>query len=342
MEIKLPTLEELRQISKQFNLDLEDEELKSFLSLISLQLESYKRLDILPDNIPRPKYPRHIGRPPTVEENPYGALAWITSIKGKDEGKLKNKRICIKDNVMVAGVPMLNGSRILEGFIPDMDATVVARILDEGGEIVAKTTCEDLCFSGGSHTSFPLPVLNPRNTEYMAGGSSSGSAVAVASGYCDMAIGGDQGGSIRIPSSWVGIYGLKPTYGLVPYTGAFSIEPTLDHLGPMANSVKDVAVLLEVIAGRDDLDPRQPESLPYPPVKPYSKLVEGEVKGMKVGIVKEGFGWPNSENDVDELVYASAKKFEELGVKVEETSIPLHRMGLDIWTPIAVEELLLL
>ncbi|MEM0173789.1 MAG: amidase, partial [Sulfolobaceae archaeon] len=338
MGIKPPTLDELREISNLFKLELSNEELEKLQALLSVQLNSYQRLEKLLEFKPAVKYPRTPGRVPSQEENPFGALALIVSIKGRDEGKLKGKRICVKDNVMVAGVPLLNGSRLLEGFIPDIDATVVSRILDEGGEIVAKTTCEDLCFSGGSHTSFPFPVLNPRNPEFMAGGSSSGSAVAVAQGYCDAAIGGDQGGSIRIPSSWVGIYGLKPTYGLVPYTGAFSIEPTLDHLGPMANKVEDVALLLEVIAGRDDLDPRQPANLPYPPVKEYSKLVKDDnVKGMRIGIVKEGFNWPNSEKDVDELVYSSAKRFEELGVIVEEVSIPMHRYGVDIWTPIAIE-----
>ncbi|TRM89021.1 Asp-tRNA(Asn)/Glu-tRNA(Gln) amidotransferase GatCAB subunit A, partial [Sulfolobus sp. C3] len=337
MGIKTPTLEELKKISNQFNLELDDEELRNFQTLISIQLRSYQRLDSLPDFKPLPKYPRNFGRPPSKEENPYNAIAWIARIKGRDEGKLKGKRVCIKDNIMIAGLPMLNGSRLLEGFIPDMDATVVTRVLDEGGEIVARTTCEDLCFSGGSHTSFPSPVLNPRNPEFMAGGSSSGNAAAIASGVCEMGVGGDQGGSIRIPSSWVGIYGLKPTHGLVPYTGAFSIEPTLDHLGPMANSTENVALLLEVIAGRDGLDPRQPESLPYPPVKEYSKLIKGEVKGVRVGIVKEGFGWDNSEKDVDELVMTSAKSLEKFGIKVEEISIPMHRLGLDIWMPIGME-----
>ncbi len=337
MGIKTPTLEELKKISNQFNLELDDEELRNFQTLISIQLRSYQRLDSLPDYKPTPKYPRNFGRAPSREENPYNAIAWITRIKGRDEGKLKGKRVCIKDNIMIAGVPMLNGSRLLEGFIPDMDATVVTRVLDEGGEIVAKTACEDLCFSGGSHTSFPLPVLNPRNPEFMAGGSSSGNAAAIASGVCEMGVGGDQGGSIRIPSSWVGIYGLKPTHGLVPYTGAFSIEPTLDHLGPMANSTENVALLLEVIAGRDGFDPRQPENLPYPPVKEYSKLIKGEVKGLRVGVVKEGFGWDDSEKDVDELVMASAKNLEKFGVKVEEISIPMHRLGVDIWKPIGTE-----
>ena len=336
MVLSPPTKDEIKEIAKLFNLELTDEELQSISEAFKRKLKLYEALDKLPEFKPPVKYPRTVGRFPTQEENPYGALAWVVSIKGKEEGKLKGKRICVKDNIMVAGVPLLQGSKMLEGYIPDIDATVVTRILDEGGEIVAKTTSEALSSSGGSHTSYPWPVLNPRNPEYMAGGSSSGSAAAVASGYCDIAIGGDQGGSIRIPSSWVGIYGLKPTYGLVPYTGAFSLEPTLDHLGPMANNVEDLALALEVIAGRDDLDPRQPDSLPYPPVKEYSKLIKQEIRGLKVAIVKEGFGWPNSEKDVDEIVYNSAKNFEKLGVAVDEISIPMHKYSLPIYRAVAV------
>ena len=111
---------------------------------------------------------------------------------------------------------MTNGSPLLDGYVPSADATIVTRILDAGGEIVGKAVCENLCFSGGSHTSYPEPVRNPRDPGRMAGGSSSGSAALVAAGACDMAIGGDQGGSIRIPSAWCGIFGLKPTWGLVP------------------------------------------------------------------------------------------------------------------------------
>ena len=152
---------------------------------------------------------------------------------------------------------MMNGTSTLEGYVPDVDATIVTRILDAGGFILGKAVCESLCFSGGSHTSDTGPVRNPHNTDYTTGGSSSGSAALVAAGEVDLAIGGDQGGSIRIPASWCGIYGLKPTYGLVPYTGIFPIELTLDHTGPMARSVADVALLLEAIAGPDGLDPRQ-------------------------------------------------------------------------------------
>ena len=132
-----------------------------------------------------------------------------------------------------------------------MDATVVTRILDEGGEIAGKAVCESLCFSGSSFTSDTGSVRNPHDESRAAGGSSSGSAALVAGEIVDMATGGDQGGSIRIPASWCGIVGLKPTHGLVPYTGIFPIELTLDHTGPMARTVADAALLLEVIAGPD-------------------------------------------------------------------------------------------
>src|SRR2546427_889710 len=152
---------------------------------------------------------------------------------------------------------MMNGSAVLEGYVPDVDATLVTRILDAGGEIVGKAVCENLCFSGGSHPSDTGRVLTPHAPKRSAGGSWSGSAALVAVGECDMAIGGDQGGSIRIPSSFSGAVGLKPTYGLVPYPGVFPIELTLDHTGPIARTAADCARLLEAIAGPDGLDPRQ-------------------------------------------------------------------------------------
>ncbi len=170
--------------------------------------------------------------------------------------------MAIKDNVCVAGVPMMNGSATLEGYVPEVDATIVTRTLDAGATIVGKAVCEDLCFSGGSHTAATGPVLNPRAPGRSAGGSSCGSAALLAAGEVDLAIGGDQGGSIRMPAGWCGVVGHKPTYGLVPYTGVFPIELTLDHTGPMAATVADVALYLEVLAGADGLDPRQPSVVP--------------------------------------------------------------------------------
>ena len=155
-----------------------------------------------------------------------------TSIKGKPGGKLAGRRVALKDNVCLAGVPMMVGAGFLEGSVPDIDATIVTRILDEGGEIAGKAVCEYYCVSGGSHTSSTGPVQNPRKHGYTTGGSSSGSAALVAAGEVPMAIGGDQAGSIRIPASYCGIVGMKPTFGLVPYTGIGPLEITIDTAGP--------------------------------------------------------------------------------------------------------------
>ena len=133
---------------------------------------------------------------------------------------------------MLVGVPMMNGSATMEGYIPEIDATLVTRILDAGGEIAGKAHCEAFCISGGSHTNVTGPVHNPWRQGYSAGGSSSGSAALVAAGEVDMALGGDQAGSIRIPAAYCGIVGLKATHGLVPYTGIMPIEVTIDHTGP--------------------------------------------------------------------------------------------------------------
>src|SRR5438093_10585386 len=252
-----PTIAQLRQIAQTYGMHLTDADLESFNGLIGPTLESYRRIDQLTEPALAVRYPRTGGHRPAAEENPLNAWYQKCSIKGVSSGILAGKRIAIKDNVCVAGVPMMNGSSALEGYVPEFDATIVTRILDAGGEIVGKTVCEHLCFSGGSHTSDTGPVLNPHDPKRSAGGSSSGSAALVVAGECDMAIGGDQGGSIRIPSSFCGAVGPKPTYGLVPYTGVFPIELTLDHTGPIARTAADCALLLEAIAGVDGLDPRQ-------------------------------------------------------------------------------------
>ena len=149
------------------------------------------------------------------------------------------------------------------------------------------------------------PVHNPHKRGYSAGGSSSGSAALVAAGEVDMAIGGDQGGSIRMPAAYCGIYGMKPTHGLVPYTGVMPIESTIDHTGPMTATVADNALMLEVLAGADGLDPRQ-----YAPkVGDYAAAANRGAKGLKIGVVREGFGLANSEEDVDAKVRAAAKRF---------------------------------
>src|ERR1700726_4425140 len=320
MAVRRPTLDQLRRVAEDLGMTMGDEELKSYDALMQGNYAAYDIIDAMPDYVPAVKYPRTPGYRPEGEENKYNAWYVKTTIKGAPSGKLAGKTVALKDNVSLAGVPMMNGASTLEGYIPDTDATIVTRILDAGGTIIGKTHCEYFCFSGGSHTCAAGAVHNPHKMGYSAGGSSSGSAVVVATGEVDMAIGGDQGGSIRIPASFSGVYGMKGTYGLVPYTGVMPIELTLDHTGPMTRNVRDNALLLEVIAGSDGLDPRQIS----PKVANYTQALEGGVKGMRIGIVKEGFGLPVSERDVDAKVMAGAQLFKKLGGPGGEKFGSLH------------------
>src|SRR5215470_1321224 len=227
MPVEVPTPSQLRNIADEIGLRLSDGDIASFIELMRPTIGAYNAVDAMPDNLPPVRYPRTPGYRPTAEENKHNAWYWKSRVEGAASGKLKGKTIVLKDNVMLAGVPMMNGSATLEGYVPDVDATIVTRILDAGGAIVGKAHCEAFCASASSHTNATGPVHNPYKRGYSAGGSSSGSAVLVATREVDMAIGGDQGGSIRVPSAHCGTYGMKPTHGLVPYTGIFPIEPTI-------------------------------------------------------------------------------------------------------------------
>jgi len=333
MPIQAPNADQVKQIAASFGMSLTDADAASFTGLLQGVAASYDRLDAMVEPKPEVKYARTTGARPRAEDNRYNAWAWKSAIKGAARGVLAGKTIAVKDNVCVAGLPMRNGSRVLENYVPDVDATVVTRILDAGGTILGKTVCEDLCFSGGSHTSQPLPVKNPHKPTHSAGGSSSGSAVVVSVGEADAALGGDQGGSIRLPACWTGVYGLKGTHGLVPYTGVMPIEATLDHCGPMAGTVEDVARLLTAIAGPDGRDPRQIDCK----TQDYLGALKRGAKGLKIAVVKEGFGRPDSQEAVDRKVRKALRRLKSLGAAVDEVSIPMHMAGYDIWNAIIIE-----
>ncbi len=335
MAVQVPTPEQLRAAAAEMGLSLTEADVASFIDLMRPSIAAYNTIDRMPDNLPPVRYPRTPGYRPEGEENRYNAWYVKTVVEGAPAGKLKGKRIVLKDNIMLAGVPMMNGAATLEGYVPEIDATVVERILDAGGTITGKAHCEFYCLSGGSHTSALGPVHNPRRMGYSAGGSSSGSAALVAAGEADMALGGDQGGSIRMPASFCGIYGMKPTHGLVPYTGIMPIEIFVDHTGPMTRTVADNALLLEVLAGPDGYDPRQYNV----EVKTYTEALGRGAAGLRIGMVREGFRQANAEEDVNAKVRAAADRFGRLGARVEEVSIPMHLLGPALWTPIGTEGL---
>jgi len=250
-------------------------------------------------------------------------------------GGLDGRAVVMKDNVAVAGVPMTIGGNLLRGHVPDYDASVVTRILAAGGSIAGTAACEDMCFSGNSFTNVNGPARNPYDPARSSGGSSSGCGILVALGEADAAIGADQGGSVRGPAAWCGVTGLKPTYGLVPYTGIAAVEPTVDHAGPMARTARGVAEVLEVIAGPDARDPRQHG---VDRDVSYLDALGGDVGGVRVAIVREGFGWEGLSDDcVDVPVREAALRLGEVGCVVSEIDVPWHRDAINVFGPIMAE-----
>lgn len=334
--VKRPTLDQMQDIVASLHMNMSASEVAEYLEVLEGTFSSYDRVNQLPDYLPPVRYPRTPGYRPGASENSLNAWAVKAEVRGAAHGPLSGKKVVLKDNICLAGVPMMNGASTLEGYVPDVDATLATRILDAGGTIVGKAHCEYFCLSGGSHTSALGPVHNPYKHGYSAGGSSSGCGALVGAGEVQMAIGGDQGGSIRMPSCWSGCYGMKATHGLVPYTGVMPIEATIDHAGPMTATVADNALLLEVIAGADGLDPRQYNVR----VDKYTTALGRGVAGMRIAMITEGFGWSSSEADVDARVREGAERLRSLGATVDEVSIPMHLDGGAIWTPIALEGLM--
>src|SRR3954451_7743560 len=336
MSIQPPSREDVERIAQAFHRTLTDEELEAFDALFGPAAAGYARLDELEDESLPVSYPRaDRGRRPQPDEYESNGWVWRCSIPGAADGPLAGRTVGVKDNVCVADIPMLNGSPIMEGYVAREDATVVTRLLDAGAEISGKTAVPAFCFDGGGITGYPEPQpTNPHDPAYMCGSSSNGSAAVVVTGQADMALGGDQGGSIRLPASWSGCCGHKPTHGLVPYTGIFPIELTLDHIGPMARTVADCAAMLDAIAGEDGLDPRQIGVR----VQPYREGLEAGPDGLRVGVLLEGFGIADaSEPDVDAAVRDAAETLARGGAEVEVASVPMHRDGLVIWNAIATE-----
>jgi len=332
MAYHFPDVKGLQEIGRQFGMNLTDAEAAAYHAVLNEKTSVLRLIEELPDEKPQVHWPRTPGHRPDPADNPYLAWAVKTDISGAASGKLHGKTLAIKDNIFVAGVPMSNGASVLDGFVPDVDATVVTRVLDAGGRILGKAACEYFCIAANSATSATGAVENPRVPGHSTSGSSNGCAALVAADEVDMAIGADQGGSIRMPASFCGIVGLKPTYGLVPYTGAVGLETSIDHLGPMTRTVADCALLLEVLAGDDDVDGRQRGQ----PPQAYTEALGKGVKGMRIGVVKEGFERPESEAQVDACVREALEKLQAQGAVVENVSIPWHMLGAQMYAPVGM------
>jgi len=332
MKIRAPERADLERAAEAERLKVSPADIDGALVLLPGLFAGIEAL--LPPDAPAAPVGRAVRERPLAEPDPCNAVVRRCHVVESARGPLAGKRIGLKDNISVAGVPLTCGSRFFDGFVPERDATVVRRILDAGGEIVAILNMEDLALTARGDNSAFGPVTNPHDPTRLAGGSSGGSAAALFSDDVDLTVGGDQGGSIRIPASWCGVVGLKPTHGLVPYTGIVGIEPTIDHAGPLARTVAGAALLLEVLAGADGDDPRQ---LRLPPLPRYTETRATRLDGMRVGVVREGFGLAVSEPDVDEAVRAAIGELGALGAAVRQVSVPQHPLATGMLVPITIE-----
>jgi len=330
MGMRPPGRDDLIEAAADNHFELSEQDLGHLLPMMAPMFARLDHLDRLPELAEPLRYSRRDpGARPAPQDDPLNAILRRCSVAGSGAGKLAGKRVAIKDCVLLAGVPMSCGSLMLDGYIPDRDAAIVTRMLDAGAEIVAKLNMDNMAFSGSGATSAFGAVLNPHSREHLAGGSSGGSGAALYYEGIDLTIGCDQGGSIRIPASFCGAVGLKPTHGLVPYTDIVGMDPTIDHAGPMARKAADAALLLEVIA-----DP-----VPGAGRIAYTRELDKGLAGMRIGIVKEGFGWEGSEADVDAAVRRAVDSLARLGARVEEISIPIHRDALYFATGVMAEGL---
>jgi aspartyl-tRNA(Asn)/glutamyl-tRNA(Gln) amidotransferase subunit A len=241
--------------------------------------------------------------------------------------------IGVKDIILTRGLPTTAGSRILESFVAPYDATVVARLRQAGAVLVGKLNCDEFAMGSSNENSAFGPVRNPWDPGRVPGGSSGGSAAAVAGRQCIASLGTDTGGSIRQPAAFCGVTGLKPTYGRVSRYGVIAFASSLDQVGPLAHDVRDVAHLLSAIAAHDPLDSTSVErSTPD-----YAAGLNGDVKGMRIGLPREYFT-DGIDTEVADAVHAAARRFESLGAIVDEVSLPHTGAAIATYYLIATAE----
>lgn len=272
----------------------------------------------------------HVDRDRALEE----ARVWDERYaRGDDLPPLAGLPVAVKDIICTTGMPTTCGSRILARWIPPYDATVVARLKEAGAIILGKTNLDEFAMGSSTENSGFGPTRNPWNPDRVPGGSSGGSAAAVAAGMAPLALGTDTGGSIRQPAGFTGVVGLKPTYGRVSRYGLIAFASSLDQIGPMARTVTDVAVLLQVIAGHD---PRDSTSVELP-VPDYVGALGQGVRNVRIGVAREAFG-QGLQREVRDAVHAAATHLQRLGAVLADVSLPSIPYALPTYYVLATSE----
>jgi aspartyl-tRNA(Asn)/glutamyl-tRNA(Gln) amidotransferase subunit A len=251
---------------------------------------------------------------------------------GVDPGALAGVPVAVKDVILTEGVTTTCGSKLLEHYVPPYDATTIVRLEQAGGVIIGKTNCDEFAMGSSNENSAYGPVRNPVALDRVPGGSSGGSAAAVAQGTAVVALGSDTGGSVRQPASFCGVVGVTPTYGRVSRYGLTAFASSLDHIGPLAKTVRDAAVLLRAIAGRDPADSTSADA----PVPDYTAALDGRVKGLKLGLPREYLKDLTSETG--DLIARGVEVLKNLGCEVREISLPSTEYAIASYYIIATAE----
>lgn len=254
-------------------------------------------------------------------------------VAGEEIGLLAGIPIGIKDNMCTKGIPTTCASRILKNFVPPYESTVTQKLADAGAVMVGKTNLDEFAMGSSTENSAYQVTANPWDMSRVPGGSSGGSAAAVAAEECTVAIGSDTGGSIRLPASFCGVVGMKPTYGLVSRFGLVAFASSLDQIGPFGRTVEDAAILLGAIAG---YDPQDSTSLNVE-IPDYTQALKPDLKSMRIGVIKETFG-EGLDSEVEQAVTKAIEQLKSLGAEIQEISCPRFRYGLPAYYIIAPSE----
>jgi amidase len=321
--------------------EIDMDELTDLVGFVWESVERFRAMSgaLLP--APTVTVPRSPGRLADRTEDPLNAVIRWVDVAGAAEGPLAGKRLAVKDLFSVAGIPMTIGSDIPSDYAPTEDAPVIARLLEAGATIVAMTNLENLALSGGGETSAFGPVRNPFDPTRAASGSSGGSAASLSYAGVDIALGTDQGGSVRLPAAWCGYLGLKPTFGLVPYTGVASLDRTVDHVGPLTQNVDDMAVMMDVMAGPHPSDPRQPLDQPVLDFAGAVAAAGDDLAGLRIGVVTEALtiAEDGHEGRVETVTAfgEAMDRMRALGAEIVEISIPEQALAGDVMFAALIE-----
>ncbi|MEF8820026.1 MAG: amidase family protein [Haloferacaceae archaeon] len=320
--------DELARLAAEFGVGLPDAQAETVRDLVNDFLEPLGGVEELPTPADESGHNgERSWRTPAPGDDPYNAVVHRCDVPPARDGPLSGTEVGVKDIVSVAGVPMECGSQVMRGHVPGRDATAVARLRAAGARVTATLACDEFAGSARGTTGSGGPVRNPHDPERTASGSSGGSAVAVAEGTVDVALGSDTGGSIRMPAAACGVVGLKPTHGLVPLAGVVENTYTQDHLGPLAGAVADCARTLDAVAGKTPEDPGSMVAAGHDDYRvggcAEAAADSPAAADLALGVLEDGFG-DGVRDEVAARTEAAVDRLEDAGASVERVSVPYY------------------